>query len=64
MTQAFTLPIRSRKRGRCKLRSRSRAQSFQIGALTFWWSTICSENRFPLFRIMLYDCGGVKPEAL
>ena len=25
---------------------------------------IRSENRFPLFRIMFYDCGGVKPEAL
>jgi hypothetical protein len=23
------------------------------GALIFWWSMIFSENRFPLFRIML-----------
>jgi hypothetical protein len=33
-----------------------RAQSLQIesiGALTFWWSMIFSENRLPLFRIML-----------
>jgi hypothetical protein len=33
----------------------SRAQSLQIesiGALTFWWRMIFSENRFPLFRIM------------
>jgi len=32
-----------------------RAQSLQIesiGALTFWWRMIFSENRFPLFRIM------------
>jgi hypothetical protein len=31
-------------------RSSTRAQSFQIessGALTFWWSKIFSENRFP-----------------
>jgi len=31
-------------------------QSFQIetiDALMFWWSMIFSENRFPLFRIML-----------
>ena len=33
-----------------------RAQSLQIepiGALTFWWSMIFSENRIPLLRIML-----------
>jgi hypothetical protein len=24
-----------------------------IGALAFWWSMIVSENRLPLFRIML-----------
>jgi hypothetical protein len=32
------------------------APSFQIetiGAPTFWWSMIFSENRYPLFRIML-----------
>jgi hypothetical protein len=32
------------------------AQSFQIkpiGALAFWWRMIFSENRTPLFRIML-----------
>jgi hypothetical protein len=32
------------------------AQSFQIesfGALTSWWSMIFSEDRSPLFRIML-----------
>ncbi len=35
---------------------RARAQSLQtesIGALTFRWSMIFSENRFPLFRIVL-----------
>jgi len=37
-------------------RTRLRAQPFQIEstvALTFWWSMIFSENRFPLFLIML-----------
>jgi hypothetical protein len=34
----------------------SRAQSLRIesiGALAFWWSMIFSENRYPLFGIML-----------
>jgi muconolactone delta-isomerase len=56
MTQAFTLPYSLPHGGCCKLRSRSRAQSFQIestGALTFWWRMVFSENQFPLFQIML-----------
>ena len=35
----------------------TRARSFEveidIGALDLWWSMIFSENRYPLFRIML-----------
>jgi hypothetical protein len=41
-----------------RIRKNFRAQSFQtetIGALIFWWSMIFSENRAPLFRIMLAD---------
>jgi hypothetical protein len=42
----------------------TRAQSLQIESIeapTFWWSMVFSENRLPLFRIMLQAKAGREP---